>query len=173
VINPSGRLDINHPLVRVEDRGPEILLATSDQSGSGHEVVISQGDINEVQLAKGAIKAGLETLLAATETPMEAVQEVVVAGAFGSFLDLRSVHAIGMFPRFPNARYRQVGNAALVGAQHALLSRHERRRAIQIAEQSTHLELSTYPKFNRLYAQGMQFPNLDEPDTSQNAVAWQ
>jgi len=162
VINPSGRLDKDNPRVRTRDKGPEILLAAADQSGRGREIVLTQNDINEVQLAKGAIKAGLETLLAATGTSIEAVREVVVAGAFGSLLDLKSVLAIGMFPHFPNASYRQVGNAAIEGAKMALISKNARRDAWNIAVHSTHLELSTYPEFNRLYALAMQFPNLDK-----------
>jgi uncharacterized 2Fe-2S/4Fe-4S cluster protein (DUF4445 family) len=58
----------------------------------------------------------------------------------------------------PNARYSQVGNAALVGAKRAVLSTLERERAVNIAKRATHLELSTYPNFNRLFALGMQFP---------------
>ncbi len=161
VVNTSGRLDKDNPRVRVRGKGAEIILATEDQSGSGREVVLTQNDINEVQLAKGAIRAGLETLLAATDTPAEAVREVVVAGAFGSFLDLRNVVAIGMFPKFPKARYRQVGNAALEGAKMALLAIDERKRAREIADGCSHLELSTFPGFSRLYAMGMQFPSLD------------
>jgi uncharacterized 2Fe-2S/4Fe-4S cluster protein (DUF4445 family) len=82
----------------------------------------------------------------------------VVAGAFGTFLDMRNAFKIGLLPNLPNARYSQVGNAALVGARRALLSVSERERAVTIAERATHLELSTYPNFNRLFALGMQFP---------------
>jgi uncharacterized 2Fe-2S/4Fe-4S cluster protein (DUF4445 family) len=160
VINAYGRLDGNNPRVQMHGKDARILLAAADQSGSGREVVLTQNDINEVQLAKGAIKAGLETLLKVTDTPKEAVRKVVVAGAFGSFLDLRNVAAIGMFPRFPESGYHQVGNAALEGAKMALVSKSERARARSIARQSTHLELSTYPKFSRFYALGMQFPDL-------------
>jgi uncharacterized 2Fe-2S/4Fe-4S cluster protein (DUF4445 family) len=127
-------------------------------------VVITQNDINEIQLAKGAIRAGLEVLLAATGTPPEEVQEVIIAGAFGSFLKVQSALRVGLLPRLPNARYQQVGNAAVVGARCALLSRQVRERARQIAGQTNYLELTTYPKFNRRFALGMLFPPLDEHD---------
>lgn len=153
-----GRLNENSPYVRDGADGPEFLLASGAQSGSGRDVAITQKDISQIQLAKGAIRAGLETLLAVTGTAADHVGEVVVAGAFGAFLDIRNAFKIGLLPHLPNARYRQVGNAALVGARRAVLSIAERERAMAIARRATHLELSTYPDFNRLFAQGMQFP---------------
>ena len=95
-------------------------------------------------------------------TAPEEVQEVVIAGAFGSFLKVQSALAIGLLPRLPHARYRQVGNAALVGAKWALVSRQARERARQIAAQTHYLELTTYPQFSRRFALGMLFPKDDE-----------
>lgn len=155
-----GRLNDTSEYIRKGDNGLEFLLAAGSRSGSGRDVVISQKDISQIQLAKGAIRAGLETLLAVTDTPAEKVAEVVVAGAFGAFLDINNAFRIGLLPQLPNARYSQVGNAALVGAKRAVLSTSERERAVTIAKRATHMELSTYPKFNRLFALGMQFPEL-------------
>jgi len=162
LINERGRFDRNHRRVREGRQGPEFLLVPADQSGSQRDVVITQEDVNEIQLAKGAIRAGLEILLDATDTAPEKVKEVVIAGAFGSFLKVRSAFDIGLLPRLPNARYRQVGNAALVGARWALISRQARKRAQQIAAQANYLELTTYPKFSRNFAMGMLFPSIEE-----------
>jgi uncharacterized 2Fe-2S/4Fe-4S cluster protein (DUF4445 family) len=90
------------------------------------------------------------------------VKEVVIAGAFGSFLKVQSALDIGLLPRLPNAHYRQVGNAALVGAKWALVSSRARERARQIVAQTNYLELTTYPKFNRRFALGMLFPKDHE-----------
>ena len=73
-----------------------ITLVPTGQSGSQREVVITQNDINEIQLAKGAIRAGLEILLDATHTTPEDVREVVIAGAFGSFLNVQSALDMGL-----------------------------------------------------------------------------
>ncbi|MCB0195494.1 MAG: DUF4445 domain-containing protein, partial [Anaerolineae bacterium] len=72
--------------------------------------------------------------------------------------NIKSAIDIGLFPPFPQARYRQVGNAAGVGAKYALLSRTVRARAQHIAANTDYVELTTYPKFNRLFALGMLFP---------------
>jgi uncharacterized 2Fe-2S/4Fe-4S cluster protein (DUF4445 family) len=161
LINERGRFDRQNERVRRGHHGLEFLLAPGSQSGSGRDVVITQNDINEIQLAKGAIRAGLEVLLDATGTRPEEVQEVVIAGAFGSFLKVQSALHMGLLPQLPNARYRQVGNAALVGARWALLSRQVRERARQIISQTNYLELTTYPKFNRRFALGMLFPTIE------------
>jgi len=158
LLTQNGRLRRERPGVREGEHGLEFLLADGGHSGSGRDIVITQNDVNEIQLAKGAIQAGLNILLAAAAIPPEQVQEVIVAGAFGSFLNIQSAVEIGLFPRLPNAHYRQVGNAAALGAKWILISRTARERAAQIAANTRDLELTTYPKFNRQFALAMLFP---------------
>jgi uncharacterized 2Fe-2S/4Fe-4S cluster protein (DUF4445 family) len=88
------------------------------------------------------------------------VAEVIVAGAFGSYLNLESALAIGLLPRLPNAVYQQVGNAAGVGARMALLSLKERQRAAHIAHQAGYIELTTQPDFNNQFVQSLLFPTI-------------
>lgn len=161
VINERGRFDGHHRRTRTGDHGTEFVLVPADQSGCEGNVVITQEDINEVQLAKGAIRAGLEVLLDATDTALDEVEEIIIAGAFGSYLQVQSALDIGLLPRLPNGGYRQVGNAALVGARWALISRQARERARRIASQTKYLELTTYPKFQRRFARGMLFPRIE------------
>ena len=117
LINERGRFDRDNGRVREGRQGPEFVLVPADQSGGQRDVAITQEDVNEIQLAKGAIRAGLEVLLDVTGTAPEEVKEVIIAGAFGSFLKLQSALDVGLLPRLPNAGYRQVGNAALIGAR--------------------------------------------------------
>ncbi len=158
LLNQRGRFNRDSSRVRSGRHGLEFLLAPASQSGSGRDVVITQHDVNEIQLAKAAIRAGLEALLKATHTAPNDVKEVIIAGAFGSYLNLKSAIDIGMFPPLPQARFKQVGNAAGVGAKLALLSRAVRTRAQQIAANADYIELTTFPKFNRLFALSMLFP---------------
>jgi uncharacterized 2Fe-2S/4Fe-4S cluster protein (DUF4445 family) len=163
LINERGRFDKQNARVREGRHGAEFLLTPASQSGSGRDVVISQHDVNEIQLAKGAIRAGLEALLQVTGTAPEEVREVIIAGAFGSFLNIKSAIGIGLFPSLPKASYKQVGNAAGVGARWALLSRAVRARAQQVAANTDYIELTTWPKFNRLFALSMLFPAETTP----------
>jgi uncharacterized 2Fe-2S/4Fe-4S cluster protein (DUF4445 family) len=162
----AGYLDKNSRFQRVNsrvrqgDHGPEFVLAPGSSTGSGRDVVLTQKDVNEIVLAKGAVQAGLNVLLASTGVSPDEVQEVIVAGAFGSFLNIENALTIGLFPHFPNAQYRQVGNAAALGAHWILISRQARELAQSIAQHTRYLELTTYPKFNRQFALSMLFPEL-------------
>ena len=158
LINQRGRFDKENGRVGNGRFGAEFCLVPASKSGSNRDVLITQKDVNEIQLAKGAIHAGLQILLEATGTPPEEVEEVIIAGAFGSFLNVQSAIAMGLFPELPRAQYRQVGNAAVIGAKWMLISRQARQRAEKIAQHTTYNELTTYPKFGRKFALGMLFP---------------
>jgi uncharacterized 2Fe-2S/4Fe-4S cluster protein (DUF4445 family) len=158
LINYRGRFDKENGRVGNGRFGSEFCLVPASQSGSNREVLITQKYVKEIQLAKGAIHAGLQILLEATNTPAEEVEEVIIAGAFGSFLNVKSAIGMGLFPELPNAQYRQVGNAAVIGAKWMLISREARQRAEKIAQNTTYNELTTYPKFGRKFALGMLFP---------------
>lgn len=157
-IDHRGRLRPDAPGVVLGERGLEVVLAPAAGNGIGRDIAITQGDVNEVQLAKGAIACGMSILLEATGTDPASVDEVVVAGAFGSYLDLDNALAIGMLPRLPRASYVQIGNAAGTGAKAALLSLRERARAREIARETSYLELTTYPGFQRRFATSMHLP---------------
>ncbi len=158
LVNDRGRFQRDSDRVRMGRHGPEFLLVDGRESGSGRDVVITQEDVNEIQLAKGAIRAGLEVLLQATDTRHEEVEEVIIAGAFGSYLDIQSAKAIGLFPDMVNAKFRQVGNAAGVGAKQMLLSKQARKRSQRLADDADYVELTTFPKFSRKFALAMLFP---------------
>lgn len=162
LINQRGRFDKENGRVVNGRFGPEFCLVPASSSGSGRDVVITQKDVNEIQLAKGAIHAGLQILLEATDTEPEDVEEVIVAGAFGSFLNVKSAIAMGLFPELPRAQYRQVGNAAVIGAKWMLISRAARQRAEQIGGGTAYNELTVYPKFARRFALGMLFPAAEQ-----------
>ncbi len=161
LINKRGRFAQGNVRVGNGRFGPEFCLVPAAKSGSGRDVVITQNDVNEIQLAKGAIHAGLQILLEATQTAPEEVAEVIIAGAFGSFLNVQNAIAMGLFPELPRAQYRQVGNAAVIGAKWMLSSRTARARAERIAQNTAYNELTTYPKFGRKFALGMLFPDSE------------
>ncbi len=162
IVNPRGRFDKAHPRVSIGGNGAQLVLAGGDVSGSGRDVVITQHDVNEIQLAKGAIHAGVEILLEVTETPPDDIDAVIIAGAFGSFLTIDSAIDIGLIPRLPRAGYSQVGNAAVVGAIRMLVSAAERQRAEDILNDTGYEELTVQPVFGRRFAMGMLLPDLQE-----------
>ncbi len=144
VLNRAGRM-----------RPAPYCLAPAEETGHQHAIVITRQDVHEIQLAKSAIRAGIEILLREAHLTPKDLGRFVVAGAFGSYLDLESAVAIGMFPDLPRDRFRQVGNAAGAGARYLLISQAQRRRAAELAEHVAYVELTTHPDFNDLYVEAM------------------
>jgi uncharacterized 2Fe-2S/4Fe-4S cluster protein (DUF4445 family) len=146
-MNDKGALDVKHPLIRKGEKLPEALLAAADITGNGQDIVLSRSDINEIQLAKGAMRAGIELLMDAAGVTAADVDEFIIAGAFGSYISVEAAVGIGMFPDIPLNRFRQVGNAAGIGAKQALLSTTRRAEAAGIGERVEYLELTVSEKF--------------------------
>ena len=143
MLNSRGVLSKDHPRVRVRDNKAEFVLSSAMYSGHGHDVLITRSDVNEIQLAKSAIRVGIEVLLAECGVTADDIDEFIVAGAFGTYLDLDSAIRIGMFPDLPRERFQQVGNAAGTGARQMLVSAQRRRLAQDLAQRDRYIELTT------------------------------
>lgn len=149
VIDAGGRM-LDHARVRRRDGTREFILA---ERPGAEPIVISQKDVRELQLAKAAIRLGVRALVEAAGLKEDRIDEVVIAGAFGTFIDVASAVSIGMLPDIPLDRFRQVGNAAGTGARLALISRVHRERAKRIARLDGYIELAGIPDFNRKFAE--------------------
>jgi len=113
--------------------------------------------VRELQLAKGAIRAGIEILLQELGVTADDVRVVYLAGAFGNYISPQSALTIGLMPAFPNARIAPIGNAAGTGARMALLSRAERDQASALLAHVEYLELSGRPDFQEHFVDAMLF----------------
>jgi len=159
-IDKTGNYLVNHPLVRVpQNSRRECLLVPASQTGHGRDVVVNRKDVNEIQLAKGAIRTGTEILLYDAGIKADDINQFVIAGAFGTYLDLESAIRIGMFPDLPRDRFKQVGNAAGAGARQMLVSPEHRRMAEDLARQIDYVELTTHPKFTETFIREIMFPD--------------
>jgi len=154
VIDKGGRITGDHPLVREGQNGREVVLV-DETEGAGPIIAITQKDVRELQLAKGAIRAGIDMLLKEHGLLPDAVNEIIVAGAFGSYLDISSAVCIGMLPEIPLDRFRQVGNAAGVGAKAVLTSKTERKKAQRLAQKIRYVELAGKPGFQKVFMEAM------------------
>jgi len=160
-LDRRGALVGKHPLVRNVDGLNEFVLAPADHSGHGRDVLVTRRDVNEIQLAKGAIRAGIEILLAEAGIPAEEIQDFIVAGAFGTYISIPSAVRVGMFPALPEGRFRQVGNAAGAGARQMLVSTRQRKIAQEIAARLEYIELSSHPNFTNEFSHRLFFPAID------------
>lgn len=154
-LNSSGKLLEGHSNVRANRSGGEFLLVPSDRSGHGREIVVSRKDVNEIQLAKAAIRTGMEILMLEAGITHDQLDQVIVAGAFGTYLDVGSAKRIGMFPPIPDERYRQVGNAAGEGAKQMLLSSQRRTIAQDLIQRVEYVELTIHKQFMEAYMKAL------------------
>jgi uncharacterized 2Fe-2S/4Fe-4S cluster protein (DUF4445 family) len=158
-IRPNGAMRVgNHPSIRRGDDGTEFLLVPVGERDAPRDIVISRKDVNEIQLAKAAIRAGIEVLLSEAGLQAGELERVIVAGAFGTYLDVDSALAVGMFPPLPRERFLQVGNAAGIGAKMALVSSRCRNTAQEIARRMEYVELTTHPRFVTIYSEALMLP---------------
>jgi len=154
IVNRNGRLS-EHPRVRSRDGRREFVLVSKDECTGGQDIVITQQDIREVQLAKGAIRTGIQLLLAATGHSEDEVESIIIAGGFGSYIDVASAVTIGMLSPLPVGRFKQVGNAAGMGAKLALISKSKRAETQSIAGRVHYIELATDSRFAETFSQAM------------------
>lgn len=157
IIDRRGVFAAGNPKVVSNTGMVEFILVSADQSGIGKDIRVSRRDINEIQLAKGAIRAGVEVLMLQAGIQADEISDFIVAGAFGSYLDVESAVRIGMFPNLPKNRFRQIGNAAGSGARKLLLSRHQRDLADELAGRIQYVELATHPNFMKIYTDALAF----------------
>ncbi|HEY7648479.1 MAG TPA: ASKHA domain-containing protein [Methylomirabilota bacterium] len=143
-------------LMRGEER--QVVIVRAGEAGAPREIVLTQDDVRQVQLAKGAIASGVAMLLHVAGVDAERLGELLLAGGFGNYLSIPSAIRIGLIPTLPLARVRYVGNAAALGAQMALLSETERRRAETIARSIEHVSLAAHPDFEQIFVDCMNFP---------------
>jgi uncharacterized 2Fe-2S/4Fe-4S cluster protein (DUF4445 family) len=147
-VDPTGRLTSTR-----ESAGEAYYCLTPPDFD--HAVGITQSDIREIQKAKGAIRAGIDVLLREAGVGYRDLNEVLLAGAFGSYIDAESAVAIALLPPVSIGKIIQVGNAAGAGAQRMLLSQSARSEAEALARHVEYVELATYKGFDLLFAADM------------------
>ena len=151
IVDSSGKMK-PHSRVRDVDGNREFILVYGDTKDKDHpDITFNQRDVRELQLAKGAIRTGIEVLLTSNGLRYQDIGKILIAGAFGSYIDVASAIAIGMLPDIPLKRFRQVGNAAGTGAKLTLISRRQRAKAQEIAEKVQYIELSSVPGFSNIF----------------------
>src|SRR5262245_32753717 len=145
---------------RVVMRGEErqVVALRPGEAGALQEIVLTQDDVRQVQLAKGAIASGVAMLQRVAGVAPEEVAELMLAGGFGNYVSIESAVRIGLIPPLPRERIRYVGNAASLGAQLCVLSEVERARAEVVARRIEHVSLAAHPDFEEIFVDAMNFP---------------
>lgn len=159
ILEQSGRFSKTSTSARVRsgENGWEYVVAWSDQTTTGREITITIADVRAIQLAKGALYCG--ALMLARRLGREVPDRVILAGAFGSYIDRENALALGLFPDAGLENVHSVGNAAGDGARIALLNKNKRAEADRIARCMEYVELTTEPGFQDAYLAALGFPD--------------
>ena len=157
ILNERGRMQIGMSGVEAMEDGKPAFTLVKGVNGR-RSVTISQLDIDQILLAKGAIRTGIDVLMDTLGIVPTGIEEISIAGAFGTYLDPVNAVRIGLLPETPLERIHAVGNAAGSGARMMLASTDYRRLADALAKKIEYLELTTVPGFNKYFARGIRLP---------------
>jgi uncharacterized 2Fe-2S/4Fe-4S cluster protein (DUF4445 family) len=162
IIDKSGRFNMKVKSARLRqgDAGPEFVIAWAKETTIDHDIVICQKDIRAIQLAKGAMYSGAKIMM--NRMGISKVDRVILAGAFGSYIDKTSAAIIGLFPDCQPECVYAVGNAAGDGARIALLNQDKRDEADYWARRVEYVELTLEPEFNRIFTKALSFPHAED-----------
>jgi len=143
------------PRLREGTEGTEFVIAWADETGTNSDMVITQQDVAELQLAKAAIHAGITILM--KRLGLKSIDTILLAGAFGTFIKAEDACSVGLLPDCLSSKIKSVGNAAGAGSCIALLNKDKRREAERVARKMEYVELSAEPDFHELFVEGMFF----------------
>lgn len=163
LIEQNGKINTaaSTPLTRVGPNGPEIVIARADQTETGTDLVINEGDLNNLLRAKAAMYAGYVTLLEHVGMSIADIEDVFLAGNFGNTLDIENAVTIGLLPDVDRAKFKFVGNSSLLGAQMVNQSIELLYDAELVARMMTNVEFWDNPMFMEQYMASMFFPHTD------------
>ncbi|SDC70143.1 MULTISPECIES: ASKHA domain-containing protein [unclassified Candidatus Frackibacter] len=144
------------------DKGRKLILVKAEEAAGEESVTISQKDIRAIQLAQGAIRAGIKILMDELGIGIEEIGEVLIAGGFGNYIQPQDAVTVGVLPTSSKLEIRGIGNAAGSGAKAALLSQTKRKESKQIAKQVEYLELSGRQDFQNEFMSAMTFEKFEQ-----------
>ncbi len=151
----------NDPRIRAGEDGYEYVLSSSKQSATGRDVVFTEIDMTNLMRAKAALYAGYQTLVKSVGSRMESIDEVVIAGTFGSRLNMENAITIGLLPDLPREKFIFIGNGSLLGARLISFSTSLLHESGKVAAMMTNLELSDSAEFMSNYTAAMFLPHTD------------
>lgn len=163
VIDRSGKFNrqLTTPRIREGRSGYEFVLAWQEESATDYDIVINEVDIENFIRAKAAIYAGVKTLVEEVGLQITDLEQIILAGAFGSYIDLDSAMTVGLLPEVDTDKVLYVGNGSLVGAWMSEMSNHIRQDVVAVVRRMTSFELSEVNGFKDQYIASHFLPHTD------------
>ncbi len=163
VVDKGGHLNtrLGTPRIRDGEHGLEYVVAWSSESYHGRDIAITAVDIDNLLRAKAAIYAGFTVMSDRVGVPLEAVEQVLIGGSFGKYINVEKAVQIGLLPDMDWERFQFLGNTSVRGAYSALLDREVRERIQGIASRMTYIELSADNTFYDAFTSALFLPHTD------------
>jgi len=169
-VNSRGKFARESRRIRYDEYGGNYIVAFADESGTGKNIELNEGDIDNFIRAKAAIFSAIRTMLGTLAMTPEDIDRVIIAGGIGSGIDIEKAISIGMLPLLPADRYSYIGNSSLTGACAMLLSEEAEEKVFDIGRNMTYIELSTEPGYMDEFLAACFLPHTDQRlfDRTQN-----
>ena len=163
VINNSGKFnrELNTPRIRKRNDVWEYVLAWKDDTQIDRDIALTEPDIDNLIRAKGAIYSGCMTLLEEVGLSLDMVEHIILAGGFGSYIDLEKAMTIGLLPEIDPDRVTFIGNGSLMGARMSSLTNRIRKDVVEVTKRMTNFELSETPSYMDNYVAAMFLPHTE------------
>ena len=163
VLDKGGNLNthLETPRVRSGEHGLEYVVAWGAETWSGHDIVITHVDVDNLLRAKAAIYAGYSVLADRVGVPLESVERFLIGGSFGKYINVEKAVQIGLLPDMPWDQFAFLGNTSVKGTYLALLDRAQRDRISEIASRMTYIELSADNTFYEAFTSALFLPHTD------------
>ena len=165
IVDKSGNINLtladSNPRIRAGEHGPEYVVAWGGETEHGKDIAVTVVDVDNLKRAKAAIYAGFTVLAQSVGVPLELVDQVLIGGSFGKYINVEKAVQIGLLPDMPWERFQFLGNTSVQGAYYALLDWRNRQRISDIASAMTYIELSADNNFYEAFMSAMFLPHTD------------
>jgi uncharacterized 2Fe-2S/4Fe-4S cluster protein (DUF4445 family) len=163
VINKNGRFDFSKETDRIRkgSHGGEFVVSWAEETDIGQDIILTEVDIDNLMRAKAAIFAGFTVLGDSVGIPLESVEQVLIGGGFGQYINVEKAVQIGLLPDMPWERFKFLGNTSLKGSYLALLDHKNQAEINAIANKMTYIELSADNRFFDAFTSAMFLPHTD------------
>lgn len=165
VVDKGGMVNLSlaetNARIREGEHGPEFVVAWGSETEDGKDIAVNNVDIDNLKRAKAAIYAGFTVLAQSVGVPLDMVEQILIGGSFGKYINVEKAVQIGLLPDMPWDRFKFLGNTSVQGAYLALLDWRNRDRVRDIASQMTYIELSADNTFYDAFTSAMFLPHTD------------
>jgi uncharacterized 2Fe-2S/4Fe-4S cluster protein (DUF4445 family) len=163
IINNLGKFDrdLDTPRIREDNGIYEYVLAWKDETQIDRDVTLTEIDIENLIRAKGAIYSGCMTLLTEVGMGIQDIERIILAGGFGSYVDLEKAMTIGLLPEMETKKVTFIGNGSLMGARMSSLTNRIRKDVVEVTKKMTNFELSDTSSYMDNYIAALFLPHTD------------